>query len=61
VVEQAFLAGTPSRVAELVDELKDIGARNVMLNANVGQIEPQHVERTLRLFGEQVIPKFKDN
>jgi alkanesulfonate monooxygenase SsuD/methylene tetrahydromethanopterin reductase-like flavin-dependent oxidoreductase (luciferase family) len=60
VVEQAFLAGTPRRVAELVDELKDIGARNVMLNANVGQIEPQHVERTLRLFGEQVIPKFKD-
>ena len=44
-----------------MDELKDIGARNVMLNANVGQIEPQHVERTLRLFGEQVIPKFKDN
>ena len=61
VVEQAFLAGTPSRVAELVDELKDIGARNVMLNANVGQIEPQHVERTLGLFGEQVTPKFKDN
>jgi len=60
VLEQAFLAGTPRRVAELVDELKDIGARNVMLNSNVGQIEPQHVERTLRLFGEQVIPKFKD-
>ena len=31
VVEQAFLAGTPSRVAEVVDELKDIGARNGML------------------------------
>ena len=60
VLEQAFLAGTPRRVAEQVDELRDIGARNVMLNANVGQIEPQHVERTLRLFGEQVIPKFKD-
>ena len=60
VLEQAFLAGTPHRVAEQVDELRDIGARNVMLNANVGQIEPQHVERTLRLFGEQVIPKFKD-
>ena len=60
VLEQAFLAGTPHRVAEQVEELRDIGARNVMLNANVGQIEPQHVERTLRLFGEQVIPKFKD-
>ena len=59
-MEQAFLAGTPRRVAEQVDELRDIGARNVMLNANVGQIELQHVERTLRLFGEQVIPKFKD-
>ena len=60
VVEQAFLAGTPRRVAEQVAELKDIGARNVMLNVNVGQIEPQHVERTIRLFGEQVMPKFKD-
>ena len=60
VVEQAFLAGTPRRVAEQVAELKDIGARNVMLNVNVGQIAPQHVERSLRLFGEQVMPKFRD-
>ena len=60
VVEQAFLAGTPSRVAEQLAELKDIGARNVMLNVNVGQIDPSNVERTLKLFSEQVMPKFRD-
>ena len=59
VVEQAFLAGSTTRVAEQVAELNDIGARNLMLNANVGQIEPQHVERTLKLFGEQVAPRFR--
>jgi hypothetical protein len=31
-----------------------------MLNVNVGQIEAQHVERTVKLFGEQVMPKFRD-
>ena len=59
-VEQAFLAGTPRRVAEQMAELKDIGARNVMLNVNVGQIDAQHVERTVKLFSEQVMPKFRD-
>ena len=59
VVEHAFLAGSTSRVAEQVAELKDIGARNLMLNANVGKMEPQHGERTLKLFGEQVAPRFR--
>ena len=60
-VEHAFLAGTPDTVAGKLEELRDIGVRNVLLNPNVGQIEPGKVERSLRLFGEKVMPGFKEN
>jgi alkanesulfonate monooxygenase SsuD/methylene tetrahydromethanopterin reductase-like flavin-dependent oxidoreductase (luciferase family) len=59
-VEHAFLAGTSATVAGKMEELRDLGVRNVLLNPNVGQIQPDKVEKSLRLFGEKVIPKFKD-
>ena len=59
VLEHAFLAGTPRRVAEQIAELKDAGVRNLLLNANVGQTPSELVERSLRLFGEKVLPKFQ--
>jgi len=61
VVEHAFLAGTPGTVAGKLEELRDLGVRNILLNANVGQIPGQQVEKSLRLFGEKVLPKFRDN
>ena len=61
MVEHAFLAGTPATVAGKMEELRDIGVRNVLLNPNVGQIPAHQVERSLRLFGEKVLPRFKDN
>ena len=61
VVEHAFLAGTPATVAGKIEELRDIGVRNMLLNPNVGQIPAQQVEKSLRLFGEKVLPKFRDN
>ncbi|NQW22881.1 MAG: LLM class flavin-dependent oxidoreductase [SAR202 cluster bacterium] len=61
MVEHAFLAGTPETVAGKMEELRDTGVRNVLLNPNVGQIPAQQVEKSLRLFGEKVLPKFKDN
>ena len=60
-VEHAFLAGTPNTVAGKLEELRDIGVRNVLLNPNVGQIDPGKVERSLRLFGEKVMPGFREN
>lgn len=60
LVEHAFLAGTPKRVAEQVAELRDAGVRNLLLNVNVGQIPHQQVERSMRLFGEKVLPYFRD-
>jgi alkanesulfonate monooxygenase SsuD/methylene tetrahydromethanopterin reductase-like flavin-dependent oxidoreductase (luciferase family) len=59
-VEHAFLAGTPATVAGKLEELRDIGVRNVLLNPNVGEIDPQKVGKSLRMFGETVIPKFRD-
>jgi alkanesulfonate monooxygenase SsuD/methylene tetrahydromethanopterin reductase-like flavin-dependent oxidoreductase (luciferase family) len=59
VVETAFLAGTPRRVAEQIAELRDAGVRNLLLNMNVGQIPPKQVERSMRTFGEKVLPAFR--
>ena len=60
MVEHAFLAGTPARVADQIAELKDAGVPNLMLNVNVGQLTPQQVEKSMRLFGSKVLPKFRD-
>ncbi len=32
------------------------GVRNLLLNVNVGQISHEKVERSMRLFGEKVLP-----
>ena len=60
VMEHAFLAGTPETVAEQIAELRDAGVRNLLFNANVGQIPPDQVEKSMRLFGEKVLPKFRE-
>jgi len=59
MVEHAFLAGTPKRVAEQVEALREVGVRNVLLNVNVGQMPPEQVERSMKLFGEKVLPLFR--
>ena len=59
VVEHAFLAGSPERVAEQIAELRDVGVRNLLLNVNVGQMPRDQVESSMRLFGEKVLPLFR--
>ncbi len=56
VVAHAFLAGSPQRVAAQIAELKEAGVRNLLLNVNVGQIPHDKVERSMRLFGDKVLP-----
>ena len=58
-VEHAYLAGTPETVAGQIEELRDAGVRNLLLNVNVGQIPADVVEKSLRIFGEEVLPRFK--
>ena len=59
LVEHAYLAGTPETVAGGIEELRDAGVRNLLLNVNVGQIPDAQVERSMRLFGETVLPRFR--
>jgi alkanesulfonate monooxygenase SsuD/methylene tetrahydromethanopterin reductase-like flavin-dependent oxidoreductase (luciferase family) len=58
MVEHVFLAGTPERVAEQVAALREVGVRNLLLNVNMGQMPPGQVERSMKLFGEKVLPTF---
>src|SRR5215813_8547669 len=44
IVDHAFVAGTPQRVAEQIAALKHAGVRNLLLNVNVGQLPPAQVE-----------------
>ena len=58
-MQQGFLAGTPGTVSEQIAELRDAGLRNLMLNVNAGQLPREKVERSMRLFGEKVLPLFQ--
>ena len=57
LVEHAFLVGPPERVVEQIAELREAGVRNLLLNVNVGQIPHAQVERSMRLFGDKVLPR----
>jgi alkanesulfonate monooxygenase SsuD/methylene tetrahydromethanopterin reductase-like flavin-dependent oxidoreductase (luciferase family) len=59
MVEHAFLAGTAKRVADQIAALHDAGVRNLMLNVNVAGMPEAQVERSVRLFGEKVLPLFR--
>ena len=58
VLEQAFILGTPSQVAEQVAEMRDIGVRNLMLKLNTGEMDTHWVRKSMRLFADQVMPLF---
>ena len=58
VLEQAFILGTPSQVAEQVAEMRDVGVRNLMLKLNTGEMDTGKVRKSMRLFGEKVMPLF---
>lgn len=59
LVEHVFVAGSPKRVADQIAALRDAGVRNLMLNVNMGQLPPGQVDRSMRLFGEKVLPLFR--
>ncbi len=58
ILEHSFIVGTPSQVAEQVAEMRDTGVRNLMLKLNTGEMDTQRVQKSMRLFGERVMPKF---
>ena len=56
----SFIVGTASQVADQVAEMRDLGVRNLMLKMNTGEMEPSDVSRSINLFGEKVMPLFRD-
>ena len=57
-LHQTFIVGTPDQAAERIAELRDIGVRNLMLKLNTGEMPPEKVRASMRLFGEKVLPLF---
>lgn len=57
--EKSFIAGTPRQVADQIAEMRDSGVRSLMLKLNTGEMEPKHVQKSMRLLGEKVLPLFK--
>ena len=39
-------------------ELRDIGVPNLMLKLNTGEMDTHKVQRSIKLFGEKVLPLF---
>ena len=58
-LDLSFIMGTPEQAADQITELRDLGVRNLMLKLNTGEMEPKHVRASMRLFGEEVLPRFR--
>ena len=52
------LCGTPKRVAEGVDELRQAGVHHVLAQLSFGYLAHDKVMGSMRRFGEEVIPRF---
>ena len=53
------LVGTPDKVAEGVQSYIDVGVDQIIGITQVGRIPHDEIMASLRLFGEEVIPRFK--
>ena len=58
-LDQAFIMGTPEQVADQVAEMRDAGTSNLMLKFNTGEMDAKAVQKSMKLFGDKVIPLFK--
>ena len=59
-INKAFIIGTPKQAAEQLAEIRDAGARNLMLKMNVGEMDTEKVQKSMKLFADKVMPKFAD-
>ena len=59
---QTILVGTPDTVAAQVERLRDeLGCRHLALFLNIPRLSFGQVKRSLRLFAEEVIPRFAES
>ena len=55
---QSFIMGTPDEVCREIAAMEDAGARNLMLKFNTGEMDPRDAEASMRLFADEVMPRF---
>lgn len=58
--EKACIVGTPDQVADQIASLRDLGVRNLMMKLNVGEMDTHSVQKSIKLFGQHIMPKFAD-
>lgn len=57
-IKRAMIVGTPKQVADRVESYQAAGVSNMMIWTAFGSMPNEQTVRTMRLFGEQVIPRF---
>ncbi len=56
--ENVFIFDDPKGVAEKIAVLRDAGVRNFLGWTGVGGVAHEHITRSMRMFAEEVMPKF---
>ena len=56
--QSTFIAGNAEDVYEQILELKEIGVSNLMMKMNTGEMEPEIVRKSIKLFSEDVTSRF---
>lgn len=60
VLETGSIYGSPKTVREKVAELRDAGVQHLLCQTAFGDMSQEHTLRSMRLFGEEVMPAFAD-
>lgn len=58
--EKACIVGTPDQVADQIASLRDLGVRNLMMKLNVGEMDTYAVQKSIKLIGQHIMPRFAD-
>jgi alkanesulfonate monooxygenase SsuD/methylene tetrahydromethanopterin reductase-like flavin-dependent oxidoreductase (luciferase family) len=59
LLQSALVIGSPDTVAARIADLQRVGAGEVVCWMNFGGLAPEKVRRSMRLFAEEVIPRFR--
>jgi len=57
-IEGATIIGSPATVAARIQEYADVGIENLALHFTWGHNDPERVERSFKLFTDEVMPRF---
>jgi alkanesulfonate monooxygenase SsuD/methylene tetrahydromethanopterin reductase-like flavin-dependent oxidoreductase (luciferase family) len=59
LLQDALIIGSPETVANKISQLQAIGVGEVACWMNFGGIPPDKVRRSMRLFAQDIIPRFQ--